>query len=159
MNIKRIYNLDDVVDTMYPLPTWCNHDAWWMLVYDEMSASGRFNYEDAIHDERIKIHLKAHANLESLPETSVTLEYIAISYDNIYVGLVIGIDRPFGWDDEEIYVTNYPKFQSMVAYVRAMYQNKPDNIIGETIKIDDLDGRFGFVIDKRYSNNMRKEEA
>jgi hypothetical protein len=157
MNIKRIYNLDDVVDTMYGFPRWCNHDAWWLLVGNTIDCQN-FNYSDAYGDERIKVHLKAHTNLDSLPETSVTLEYVAVSYDNIYIGLVIGVDRPFGWDAEEIYVTNYPKYQSMIAYAQALYQNKPNNIVGETTKIGDLDGRFGFVIDKRFANNLRKED-
>jgi hypothetical protein len=158
MNIKRVYNLDDVQEEMYPFPTWCNHSAFWFATEHELDEEN-FNYEDAVHDERIRVHLKATAEVHSESYSIVNLEYVAISFDNTYVGLVIGVDRPFGWEAEEIYITDYPKYQAMVAYAKAMFQNKPTNIVGATVKIDDLDGRFGFVIDKRYSTNMRKEEA
>jgi len=160
MNIRRIYKLDDVVedDMMYPLPAWCNHQAFWHLVGYEID-DGTFNYNDSVHDERIRVHLKATADIHTESYSVVTLEYVAISFDNTYVGLVIGVDRPFGYDADDVYVTNHPKFQAMVAYVKAMYQNKPDNIVGETTKIDDLDGRFGYVIDKRFKTNLRKEDA
>jgi hypothetical protein len=158
MNIRRIYNLDDVTDTTYPLSDWCHHDAFWHFVGHELDDEN-FNYVDAGHEARIRVHLKAYAHLDSDHVHMVLpLEYIAISFDREYIGLVIGVDRPFGWDAAEVYITNYPKYQVMVAYAKAMFQNKPTNIVGETVLIDNLDGRFGFVMDKRFSNNMRKED-
>lgn len=159
MNIRTIYKLDDLTDNMYAMPSWCNHDAWWLLIGGTIDCQN-FNYEDAIHDQRIRIHLKARVEMENAHSHYDTpLEYVAVTFDDIYVGLVIGVDRNFGWDAEDIYITNYPKFQSMIAYAQAMYQNKPDNIIGETTKLDNLDGRFGYVIDKRFKTNLRKENA
>ncbi len=156
MNIKRIYNLDDVEDVGYTVPMWCDHEAWWSFVGKTIDEYN-FNYGDAHGDERIKIHLKASAGLETLTPSLVTLEYLAVSYDGIFIGLIIGVDRPFGWDVAEIYITNYPKYQSMVAYAHAMYQNKPDNIVGETTKLNDLDGRYGYVIDKGFTGNLKQE--
>ncbi len=157
MNIKRIYNLDDVEDTTYPLPSWCNHSAFWHYVGHELDEEN-FNFIDAIHEARIRVHLKAMAHLDSeFTRMVIPFEYIAISFDREYIGLVIGVDRPFGWDAEEIYITNYPKYQVMIAYAHAMYQNKPNNIVGESTKLDDLDGRYGFVVDKRYAGNLRQE--
>lgn len=156
MNIKRIYNLEDVVDVGYTVPIWCDHEAWWSLVGGTLDCQN-FNYTDAREDERIKIHVKAWGDIETATSMMLTFEYIAVSYDNIFIGLAIGVDRPGGWNSDATYVTNYPRFQSMIAYALAMYQNKPDNIVGETTKLDDLDGRYGYVIDKRHKFNLRRE--
>ncbi|MHA2389289.1 MAG: hypothetical protein ACXACW_11280 [Candidatus Hodarchaeales archaeon] len=158
MNVRRIYNLEDIEDEDYKTPKWCNHEAFWEIVYREINQDD-FNYSDAENDERVKIHLKASAEVETDNKYMVSiLEYIAISFDSNYVGLVVGFDGSFGWVMQDVYITNYLKYQAMLAYVKTMYQNPPEQIIGETVKVEDLDGRFGFVIDKRYKNNMRKEE-
>lgn len=158
MNIRRIYKLDKVEDKeLWPVAEWCDHD----LFFDfcPMIDDERFNYEDAREDERVKIELKAYAELKlGNRHYLVNLEYVAISFDGSYVGLVIAVDRPFGYDVEDIYITDYPKYQAMVAYVTTMYQTPPDFIIGETTKIENLDGRYNTVIDKRYKWNTRLED-
>lgn len=117
-----------------------------------------FNWRDASEDERVRIRLKAHADVD-MTHYTVRLEYWGMEFDGEYIGLVIGTDRPWGWNTYSTYITDYPKYQAMIAYVKAMYINKPENIVGATSKIEDLDGIHGFVIDKRFSNNMRKEDA
>lgn len=86
-----------------------------------------------------------------------TLEYWAMEFDGEYIGLVIGTDEPWGWNTESTYITDYPKYQALVAYVKALYISKPENIVGVTTKIEDLDGRYGYYIDKRFKYNMRKD--
>ncbi len=159
MNIRRVYKLDNVEDKeLWPIAEWCDHEVFFEFVGNEIDEY-RFNYKDAREDERVKIELKAYAELK-LKESfyKASLEYIAFKFDGSYVGLIIAVDRPFGYDVEGKYITDYPKFQAMVAYVRTMYQLPPDTIIGETIKIETLDGRYGTVIDKRYKWNMREDK-
>lgn len=156
MNIRKVYNLPNVKDKeLWPVAEWCNHDAFFLFAARELDDT-QFNYQDAQKDERVKIELKAYAEAVRTQYTE-NLEYVAISFDGSYVGLLIGLDTNFGYTLVERYITNYPKFQAMVAYVKTMYQKTPDCIIGETTKIDDLDGRYGTVIDKRYKWNMRQE--
>lgn len=114
-----------------------------------------FNWRDAIEDERVRIRLKAYGEVDRSTHHE-RLEYWAIELDGEYVGLVIGLDEPWGWSTLEKYITDYPKYQALVAYVKAMYQTKPEEIVGETTQIEDLDGRYELYIDKRFSNNMRR---
>ena len=141
---------------MYPLPKWHSHAAFFDFVGYTVDEHN-FNFSDAEDDERVRIRLKAYGEVEDQHYTS-RLEYWAMEFDGEYIGLVIGEDEPWGWVTYETYITNYPKFQALVAYVNAMYVNKPENLVGETTQVNDLDGRFGYVIDKRFNNNMRKED-
>jgi hypothetical protein len=161
VNIRRIYKLPNVEDKeLWPLAEWCDHDVFFDFVGNEIDDE-RFNYKDAREDERVKIELKAYAELAGVhsPHYVANLEYIAFSFDGSYVGLAIAVDRPFGYDVEAMYITDYPKFQAMVAYVKTMYQLPHSHIIGETTKIEDLDGRYGTVIDKRYKWNTRTNDT
>ena len=156
MNIRKIYRLNKVdTEKLWPLAEWCDHDAFFHFVGGEVNDE-RFNFTDASDDERVEIELKACADA-SHDHFTKTLEYIAIKFDGSYVGLAVCLDTNFGYTLEDRYITNYPKYQAMIAYVNAMYVQKPKCVIGETTDIIDLDGRYGHVIDKRYSFNTRKE--
>jgi hypothetical protein len=116
-----------------------------------------FKWRDAVEDERVRIRLKAYADVD-MHNYKVRLEYWAIEFDGEYVGLVIGTDRPWGWATHDRYITDYPKHQALVAYVKAMYITKPECIVGATTKDLELDCRMGHMIDKRFSSNMRPME-
>lgn len=155
MNIRKIYSLPTLQgNDCYSVASWADHDAMFYFVEQDAGLdSEEFSHSDGRTDERIRLELKAYAYVKN-----GTLEYFAISFDGQYVGLVVGVDRHFGWCCEERYVTNFPLYQAMTAYIRAVFFNKPSDLVGETTDIPDLDGRYEHVIDKRYKNHMRKEE-
>lgn len=157
MNIKSIYELKTIHEVEgYKTPKWCDHDAFDEFTIGDIDFN-HFIYTDACKDERIKLELKAAYNMSEHYHHEI-LEYVAISFDGQYIGLVIGRDTPFGWNVEDSYITNYPLYQAMVAYVRAMYIYKTERIVDETEDVEDLDGRYQSKIDKRHKYNMRKED-
>lgn len=152
INIKRVYNLPTIDTDQDYTPEWYAHAAFFDFCGEEVDEE-RFNWQDAVEDTRIAIHLKAYHDFDNS-----RLEYWAVEFDGKYIGLVVGVDEPMWFETQDRYITNYPSYQTMVAYIKAMYVGKPERVVGETTKLDDLDGRYGSFIDKRYSNNMRKEE-
>jgi hypothetical protein len=152
MNIKRIYNLP-TVELGYVYPEWYNHSSFFYFMGREMDEE-RFNWQDAAEEQRVELELKASAEVD-MHNYHITLEYVAIKFDGKYIGLCIGTDRPWGWTLYSRYITNYPLYQTMVAYLKAMYMRKPNCIIGETTDINDVDFRCGHVIDKRHAGNLR----
>lgn len=158
MKIKQLYDLPTITSTdtyPYEIAKWADHDGMYWFVKPDIDLSQEsFNYQDAKEDERIHMELKAYCDLD---DGRATVEYYAVSFDGQYVGLVVGVDRPFGWDLEDRFITNFPMYQALTAYIRAVYFGKPEDLIAEEIDIEDLDGRFKTYIDKRFKNHMRQE--
>jgi len=160
VNIRRIYNLKTLgIDDpdLYKTAHWSDHELFFDFCLHDLDQD-YFAYQDAADDERICMDLKARHEIKTDATYQKVIEYVAISFDGKYIGLVIGLDGAFGYDLLDVYITDYPKYQAMLAYVRTMYHRPPDNIIGETTKLEDLDGRYGTLIDKRYKHNMRMME-
>ena len=130
---------------------WTETDAFWDFVHKEVDES-LFNIEDAKGDTRISTQLKAHAEEEKFSQS-----YWSITFDGKLVGIIVLWGRANECGDR--YITNYPLYQAMVGYVKTMYTPiNSEEIIGEEEDIEDLEYMYGWVIDKRYTNNMRKED-
>lgn len=158
MNIKRIYNLETIREVgEYKVPNWCDHDAFFDFIEMSELDYHRFHYEAAQKDERVKLELKAYCDVPTDLYVG-ELEYIAFSFDGKYVGLVIGVGKPWWWELHDKYITNLDAYYALKAYVTNMYVAHPENVIGETVDIEGLDGRYGTAIDKRLKYNLRKEE-
>lgn len=162
MNIRKVYGMDTLeqLEDTYPVPSWADHDAFYYFVkeVDGMNLDDNFDYRAAKNDERIKLHLKAYGMITE--DHIESLEYLAVQFDGKYIGLIVGTDQSWGWGMEDMYITDFQKYQAMTAYIRATYFTKPEGfIIGETTDIPDLDGRYGFFLDKRTKSHTRKEDV
>ncbi len=157
MTPKEIFELDNL-----GCYHWGDTAAFWSFVYKELDEE-LFQSIDAKDDYRIDTLLKASAEDKSYhterrwSHKGFSLSYWAITFDGKLVGIVV----LWGKVDEnwERYITNYPLYQAMVGYVRAMYTPiESSEIVGEEEEIEDLEYHYGWVIDPTEPFNMKKEE-
>ena len=134
---------------------WPETDAFWAFVHKEINDE-MFDDKDAQGDTRITVQLKAQAE-ETHNLSTFHISYWAITFDGKLVGIVLLWGKV---NENEIkYITNYPLYQAMIGYVKTMYTPaNVDEIVGEEEDVKDLERLYGWVIDKRYTNNMRKED-
>ncbi len=146
MTPKEIFELE-TIGTHH----WGDVDAFWSFVYKEIDEE-LFSSIDAQDEQRIETLLKATAS-----DWNFQQSYWAIMFDGKLVGIIV----LWGRADEswERYITNYPLYQAMVGYVKAMYTpTESSEIVGEEEEIEDLEYHYGWVIDPNELFNMKKEE-
>ncbi len=146
MTPKEIFELETI-----GVYHWGDTEAFWSFVYKEIDDE-LFSRTDAQDEQRVEALLKAGAEEEGFSQS-----YWAITFDGKLVGIIV----LWGRADEswERYITNYPLYQAMVGYVKAMYTPIDScEIVGEDEELEDLEYHYGWVIDPTESYNMKKEE-
>ena len=147
MTPKEIFELETI-----GTHRWFDTEAFWSFAYKEIDVE-LFCWEDAKDETRIVALCKALA--EEPPRFSQS--YWAITFDSVLVGIIV----LWGRVDENYqrYIVNYPLFQAMIGYVKAMYTPiETSTIVGEEKNIEDLEYQFGWVIDANEPYNMKKGE-
>jgi hypothetical protein len=152
MTPKEIFELE-TIGTHH----WGDNDAFWYFVYKEIDEE-LFRHADAKDETRIVTLCKAKAEESCLKRyNTFEISYWAITFDGKLVGIIVLWGR-FGTEHER-YITNYPLYQAMIGYVKAMYTpTESSEIIGEEEDIEDLEYHTGWIIDSNEENNIRKEK-
>ena len=152
MTPKEIFELETIGSYH-----WAETEAFWSFVYKEVDDE-LFNSADARDEKRVAALLKASTDTSKDSLYNVfELSYWAITFDSLLVGIIVLWGR-FGIDHER-YITNYPLYQAMIGYVKAMYTpTESSEIVGEDEEVKDLEYQYGWVIGPNEENNIRKEK-